>query len=514
MQQNVSNSKFQHNLSLKLLPRKLIQYIPGSILPALASLGFAAVFTRIFGASSFGQFMLVLGVANLIIMIGGQWFQQPLGRYLSAAILEEEQIKIKYAALYSLGLILVFLFILFTLLFIFFINTYSKNEWMPFFIPTCIFVVSYIAFNTFQAVLTAEMRAGEFSLFKSLDGIFRLIFALVIVFFIDRNASGLMWAFAFSALTLAIFQYIKLDLPGLRSVLNNLILNGLVDVFKSIKKFAIYGIPMAGWFLTSTFLQVGDRFIIQWLLGATEVGIYTANYSLVEGAVGLITAPLIFAVYPFLMKAWGCGDEKSASKWLGFLVEKFIAGGIIITGMIWVFSYDIARVLLGIEFREGHFIMPIVIAGIIIWNLGMYVHKPLEFKEKTTVMLRFGLIAALLNLILNVIFIRIFGYSAAAYTTLFCYMFYTVNIGWIGRSILKWNIDLNKITKYFLLFTILFWGLIFLKDSLQSSMGFLFGCILSLFISTTLIVIIVVLIENKLREIVKNIFKRNNYDLN
>lgn len=37
-----------------------------------------------------------------------------------------------------------------------------------------------------------------------------------------------------------------------------------------------------------------------------------------------------------------------------------------------------------------------------------------------------SIMAAGLNVVLNVVFIKLFGYHAAAYTTLFCYLLYTV----------------------------------------------------------------------------------------
>ncbi|WP_277997842.1 hypothetical protein [Neomoorella glycerini] len=40
--------------------------------------------------------------------------------------------------------------------------------------------------------------------------------------------------------------------------------------------------------------------------------------------------------------------------------------------------------------------MPVVIAGIVTWQLGMYAYKPLEFAERTTLIVVFSLVAALL----------------------------------------------------------------------------------------------------------------------
>ena len=48
---------------------------------------------------------------------------------------------------------------------------------------------------------------------------------------------------------------------------------------------------------------------------------------------------------------------------------------------------------------------------------------------------------AIINLILNYVFIRIFGYVAAAYTTLFCYIFFSAAHYMIMREICKKELD-------------------------------------------------------------------------
>ena len=112
--------------------------------------------------------------------------------------------------------------------------------------------------------------------------------------------------------------------------------------------------------------------------------------------------------------------------------------GIILVGATWLFSADIANWFLGAEFRSGHIIMPVVIAGIVAWQLGIYAHKPLEFAEKTTLMFVLSLATAGLNLILNIIFVPIHGYVAAAYTTFVSYLVYTFIAIIVGQRICRY----------------------------------------------------------------------------
>ena len=65
------------------------------------------------------------------------------------------------------------------------------------------------------------------------------------------------------------------------------------------------------------------------------------------------------------------------------------------------------------------------------------------YYEKTKGIMYASLAAALLNIILNYIFINIYGYIAAAYTTLFCYMMLSLAHYYFMKKIVKKYIGSN-----------------------------------------------------------------------
>ena len=67
---------------------------------------------------------------------------------------------------------------------------------------------------------------------------------------------------------------------------------------------------------------------------------------------------------------------------------------------------------------------------------------PFEFFYKKTKFIAIATcVAAILNIILNYIFIRIYGYVAAGYTTLFCYIIYTLSHYLFMRKICKEEVE-------------------------------------------------------------------------
>ena len=76
------------------------------------------------------------------------------------------------------------------------------------------------------------------------------------------------------------------------------------------------------------------------------------------------------------------------------------------------------------------------------------------YYEKTKFVMLASIISAIMNVILNYIFIRIFGYYAAGYTTLFCYVVYTIGHYLFMQKVCKENMSNRKVYSTRILFTI------------------------------------------------------------
>jgi O-antigen/teichoic acid export membrane protein len=197
---------------------------------------------------------------------------------------------------------------------------------------------------------------------------------------------------------------------------------------------------MVGWLLAAAVLDASDRYLIQAFRGPAEVGIYSANYSLVSNGVLIASAPVLLAAHPLLMRTWSAGDRPGAASLLGAIIDAFLVTGMVATAGLAMFSPEVASIL-GPQFREGHAILPVVLAGGALWQLANYTHKPLEFAGRTRFLFAVAGGAAGLNILLNILLVPRFGYPAAAWTTLASFAAYTVVTAVTGRSVLRWRLD-------------------------------------------------------------------------
>lgn len=91
--------------------------------------------------------------------------------------------------------------------------------------------------------------------------------------------------------------------------------------------------------------------------------------------------------------------------------------------------------------------MPVVLAGVFLFNIGTFAHKPFEIlgRTRTMVLVAFG--CAAINLALCFALVPALGYAGAAWATLASYLVYTVAVGALGRRLIPWHLDARRLLR-------------------------------------------------------------------
>lgn len=163
-----------------------------------------------------------------------------------------------------------------------------------------------------------------------------------------------------------------------------------------------------------------DRIMINSIVGNAEAGLYSfayTIYSLVQ-----ITANSLETVY----STWVFGKLKkdndiNSVQTIGTIFLIFIAG--VVTGVM-LLAPEFIRILGGTKYKESvECVLPILLAGF--FAMGYGIPSVLEYYHEKTKYIMIGTsLAAVMNITLNAIFIPMYGYVAAAYTTLVSYIVY------------------------------------------------------------------------------------------
>lgn len=164
-------------------------------------------------------------------------------------------------------------------------------------------------------------------------------------------------------------------------------------------------------------LSQSDRTMITWLADASQTGVYSLIYNFSMIAT-VITTSLDGVWVPWFTERLKNRDIKSindlAVDYINLMTYAMV--GVMLVGP------EVVKLLASSKYWEGiSIIPPVVLANYIIFAYTLYVNIE-HFYKKTPYITVNTLIAAGSNLILNYIFIPLYGYVAAAYTTLFSYL--------------------------------------------------------------------------------------------
>lgn len=212
------------------------------------------------------------------------------------------------------------------------------------------------------------------------------------------------------------------------------LLKGRCFINTSYWKFSLkLSVPLIGNAVAMQILSVSDRTMISKMVGNGKVGIYSVLYTastlflIVWGAINTSYVPFLFENIE--KKEARPKIQKSASQIL-------FAFGLVALLMTSI-APEIVRILATQEYYEAIYIMPPIAAGVFFTSVSnMYSNILVYFKKTNFIMVSSGF-AAGTNLVLNFICIHIWGYMAAAYTTLVAYIILAVMQGVVANSICK-----------------------------------------------------------------------------
>lgn len=202
----------------------------------------------------------------------------------------------------------------------------------------------------------------------------------------------------------------------------NQIRKGKVFYSKNTWKYALnLAIPLIPHYLSQMILNSSDRIMIQSMVGSSEAGIYSLAYS-VSQIMTIFNTALLSTIEPWIY-------QKIKSKELDKLHKVAYPSFILIAAinlLLIAFAPEVIRVFAPAEYYQAIWVIPSVAMSVFFVFLYSYFATFEFYYEKTQYITIATITGAVLNIILNYIFIKLWGYYAAGYTTLVCYIVYSI----------------------------------------------------------------------------------------
>ena len=161
--------------------------------------------------------------------------------------------------------------------------------------------------------------------------------------------------------------------------------------------------------------------MIDEMCGRADAGIYSLAYQLAV-VVQIVTNAIHASFMPWCFQKLESGDGKSIGK-RAFQIEMLI--GIICT-LFSLFAPELILILGGHKYYSAIYIVPPVSMSVLFVTIYSFFGNIEFYFEKTKFVMIASCAVAALNIILNWVFIKIYGFIAAGYTTLVCYVVYSI----------------------------------------------------------------------------------------
>lgn len=388
------------------------------------------IFTRLMSSSDIGMFSNISSWFNILaiitsfelyssISIARFDFKDELNEYISSSLV--------------LGNIITIFFYMIVIIFRnFFLNLFNMNfETLNLIF---IYLLVYPSIQMFQLKNQIKYNYKPTIIVTLLSAFFSTILSILFVLLFDNKLMGRVYGYYIPLIIISFIVYIYM----------------LIKSKKVSKKYWNYALkisfPLIWHLLAGYLLSSSDKIMITNFIGADANALYSVPYTL-SMVVSVLWTSMNNAWSPW---AYSKMDEKNYE----ILYTKSKSYTIFFLIIVYIFILVTPELLLvvgGKYYAQAKYVMPPVMIGYILQFIySLYVN--IEFYHKKQKNIAFGtILASIINIILNLIFIPKFGYIAAAYTTLIGYLcLYLIHFYFVR----KLNCTFWYDTKFFFIVTI------------------------------------------------------------
>jgi O-antigen/teichoic acid export membrane protein len=391
--------------------RDFVFYLSGALILALIAIVRLPVFTSHFTPAEFGLFSLVSITYTYLSIALYNWINSCVYRYYHEYE-ESRQLHVLYSNIF-----LLFLSASAVLLIVsagWYIRAGGK-EIRRLMVPAFFYLFTNQIFSVLLVIYKIRGKALLFNLFQSLQALFSFLVILLLIFHLDVGIDAIFIGQAFVNLILTLVLLILN-----RSILGEISLASLSAKF--VRKMLHYGfvgfIGSMGIFI----LISSDRYVIALFQDISRVGIYNQVYQVGQVSVYFVVTVFFNTITPGFNKLLS-GITKENEKQLMNYVYTFLLLIIPITFYVSIFSRQVADLLLGEGFRQGFPMIPWIVTSSFLYGLTLFNETKMKFEHRFSPLLWGVLIACVLNLSLNFVFVPLWGYSWAAISTFIAYLF-------------------------------------------------------------------------------------------
>lgn len=258
------------------------------------------------------------------------------------------------------------------------------------------------------ALLRGIGRTDQYALFNFLLGALQVILNVIFIAVVRMGISGMLIASILAQFVVSITFIIK------EKILAYIKVNAFNR--KLAKEMIVYSLPLIPNKVSWTIINLSDRIVLMNVLGSAATGLYAVSYKFPN---------LMDTVYGFFYQAWkessarilknGQEAERNFYNTVYSYLKNFMYA--IVLGMI-AFMPLVFHLLINENYYDAIFYVPVLLLGTYFSNISGFYGGIFTAYKDTRIMGTTTVIAAIINLTVNLVLIHWIGIYAAAGSTL------------------------------------------------------------------------------------------------
>lgn len=372
----------------------------GNIGVKMTSFLLLPLYTSILNQRDYGIYDYICSIVAFMLPIATLCMYEAIFRFLIDADSEEHR-----RTVFSNALLLCSISVMMSILLFIVAHSFFKFDYLWYYI---VYIVSDSMYLFFNSALRGMGDMKFYAVFSFLKNLIQLVINIIAVAVLRLGVNGLLAALilsefmgsAFIIFKIRVWQYIRIKY-----------------IKKSLlKEMFLYAIPLVPNGISSTILNISDRIIIKHYMGIESSGVYAISYKFPS---------IIEVVHHFFYTAW----SESASRYLkngkdkaeayySFLYSKFKSFIFSAILLMVAFMPIMFRVFINAKFAEGFSYIALLLFAMYFNCLNkFYVGICTAYKD-TAIIAKVTVIAAVINVVINFLFIKQWGLYAASVSTL------------------------------------------------------------------------------------------------
>jgi O-antigen/teichoic acid export membrane protein len=389
----------------------MLAFAPGYLVPMLTTLLGIYAFTRILSPDEYGNYAFVTSIMLLAQSGLLAWVDLGAKRFFENAV-QSGKLAAMCVTIYS-GLAISALVLVAVCAAGLTVLPVSPEMAGLLWISAAVVIAKEISMLS-KVLELAALARPRYMLMECGESLIGVTLGVWLCWYLRFGADGILYGMLVGALTVVAFDARRI-VHRFRGGAFDLILQ---------KQILAFAAPVSVAFFVEFVMSSADRLMVQYFLGAYQLGIYAIGYSIAERAVSAVFLALGIASFPLLVRALERGGPDGARRQARQNIEVLMAIALPAWGGFTVASGQIATVLAGPAFSAPVAdLLPLSGVAVFIYALRIHYfsHAQLLTNKTWTLLLASGP-AVLVNIGLNAVLLPAVGLMGAVWARLISYL--------------------------------------------------------------------------------------------